>query len=104
MADRVTKKDAERVVQRLAEVLGLPYGHYRKTDDGIETVLYGLVSDYSEYGGCVVEQVVNEGGGVTQPFGSQRRAPREFVDFINGVLAGIFIHSDNRFHGLTEKP
>lgn len=41
------------------------------------------------YGGCVIEEIMNEGGGVTQPFGSQRRKPQEFCDTINFAIKAL---------------
>jgi len=43
--------------------------------------------DYNPvYGGIVIEEIVNEGGGVSHPFGDRRLAPGEFLRTIMFAL------------------
>jgi hypothetical protein len=112
MGDRYTGKDAEAAVKRLAEALGLPYGHYVTTEteppdgqykqerpraDGSERWFTvqpnALAVDYNPtYGGCVIHQLADDGGTwIREPFSRERKSPREFVAYVQALIAGIEI-------------
>ena len=86
MSDRYTTKDAERCAKQLADALNVPFGDcWKKTRDGkLKSKVGCWVMDYnSVYGGAVIEEMVNEFGGVTHPISGTRRSPREFCDTIH---------------------
>ena len=75
MSDRYTRKDAEAAFTRLISAIGgrvatkyNDVGAYRLDWNGV-------------YGGNI-ELISNEQGGVSQPFGVQRRNAREFCDAV----------------------
>lgn len=101
MADRYTRKDAQIAFERLCEELGKPSGHYRKLAAGetsnmangqtFSTIPGGWALDYNPtYGGCVIEELSPTPGEtwISHPFGSTRRSPREFCQFVNDVIRG----------------
>jgi hypothetical protein len=73
---RFTRTDAEGAFQRLAEALHKP------TDcwiEGGKARVGAWRLDYNPtYGGAVIEEMMNEGGGVRRPLGDYRMSPREF--------------------------
>ncbi len=116
MSERYTHKDAEKAVQRLAEAMSLPYGHYIVTDDEPEpfqgeqpkgrfkhlgnggwftTQPNALELDYNPvYGGCVISQIADTGGTwVSLPFSQERKGPREFVGYVNALITGMELAS-----------
>jgi len=82
-ADRYTRKDAERALQRLAAATGnRPATSWN--DVG------GWSLDYNPiYGGCVVVEIASEGGGQSHPLGDQRRTPRAFCDAVHFALRAL---------------
>lgn len=83
MSDKYTRKDAELAFGRLCEVLGKrPATAYN--DVGAWTLDYNPI-----YGGAVVEEVINDGGGITQPLGSTRCTPREFCLRVNFLIRAL---------------
>jgi hypothetical protein len=89
MADRYTAKDAERCAKQLADALKVPFGGcWKRTKGGSSKSIIGCWKmDYSAiWGGAVIEEIVNEGGGITHPFSSTRRSPREFCKTIHFAM------------------
>lgn len=83
MADRYTRRDAQAAFARLLLACG-------KREAASYKDVGGWTLDHnSVYGGYVVEQVVSERGGITQPFGGQRRAAREFCDTVRFATDAI---------------
>lgn len=83
MADRYTKKDVGKCAARLAKDLGHKFGDCwkKKEGGGLESEIGCWTVDYNAiYGGAVIQEIMSKGGGVTQPFGSMRRKPREFCE------------------------
>lgn len=80
--DRYTKKHAEQCANRLAVVLKKKMGKCWKTVDGKNVAEIGCWSyDHNSiYGGGNIEEIINEGGGITHPFGSKRLKPETFCD------------------------
>lgn len=78
--DRYTRKDAEASFTRLITAIG-----------GRVATAYNDVGAYrldwnGTYGGGVIERVSNPQGGVSQPFGMQRRNAREFCDAVRFAM------------------
>lgn len=76
MSERITRKDAQRSFERLINAIG-----------GRVATAYNDVGAYrfdynATYGGVNIELINNAGGGVSQPFGSQRMKPAEFVQAV----------------------
>lgn len=102
MSDRYTRKDAEHAFARLASALGktwsdregkLWHGNYwepapagqlwERVRSENRAAVGAWSLDYNPvYGGFVIEEMHNAGGGVSQPFGSMRRTAREFCDAV----------------------
>jgi len=38
------------------------------------------------YGGCLITEIMSEGGGERHPFGDQRRKPTDFCDTVNFAI------------------
>ena len=90
MADRYSRKDAERAFDRLAYALGKQHTRWEQVD-GRNVVNVGSwhLDCAPIYGGYVVNEICNEGGGITQPFGMLRHPAREFCALVNFALAAI---------------
>jgi hypothetical protein len=142
MSDRYTRKDAYKAFTRLAAALGKTwsddYGNLFKGDyyepDLLEEKLWTRTGNEnrayvgawtldhnSVYGGFVIEEIHNDGGGVSQPFGSMRRNAREFCDAVyfaenalravskdqhmQAALKPVFVHVHTKWFGGThERP
>ena len=76
MSQRYTRKDAEHAFERLLAMTGK-----RKATSWND--VGGWTLDYAPiYGGYNVEEISSPSGGVSQPFGMQRRTAREFCDTV----------------------
>jgi hypothetical protein len=102
MADRYTRKDAEAAFARLASALGKTWSdregklwkgaYYEPTAAGQLWTREGnqnrahvgawTLDHNSIYGGYVIHEMYNEGGGVSEPFGGMRRNARDFCDAV----------------------
>jgi len=102
MSDRYTRKDAEAAFARLAAALGKTWSdrngqlwkgdYWEPVADGTLWTRQGsenharvgawTLDHNAIYGGYVIEEMYNEGGGVSQPFGSMRRSARDFCDAV----------------------
>lgn len=108
MTDRYTRKDADRAVERLANVLGKPVGHYRQLEPGEisnfgspshTTIPGGWALDWNPtYGGGVIEEIADVPGEtwVREPFGPMRRSAREIVDMVRFGLDAIELDRKQR--------
>lgn len=84
--EKYTKKDCSKAVERLAKLLDKPTEPYVKHEDGYKAVIGAWTCDYnSVYGGAIIEEVVNDGGGIDHPMGEGRMKPYEFCRMIRGV-------------------
>lgn len=84
MADRYTRKDAEKCLERFAKIMGKNIGFWKKEGDKVKPQIGNWDLDYNPiYGGAVIVELHNEQGGEDTPFGMQRRNPREFCDAIS---------------------
>lgn len=80
-----SRNKAEDCMKLLARVLKhKKVGNcYTKTKGGYKAKIGCWELDCNPvYGGCVINEMMNEGGGVTQPFGERRRKPQEFCEAI----------------------
>lgn len=91
--DIYTKKDAERCFERLAKVMGKQAGNCweRKNNKNIAKIGCWDLDYNPTYGGCIIEEMVTEGGGVTHPFGEGRLKPFEFCRATNMIEKAIEI-------------
>jgi len=81
--ERYTRNDAIAAFDRLiAAIGGRVANHYN--DVGAYRLDWNGV-----YGGGNIEQVINEQGGVRQPFGQSRHNAREFCDMVRFALDAI---------------
>lgn len=83
MSDRYTRKDAEAAFTRLISAIG-----------GRVATSYKDVGAYrldwnGTYGGGNIELIINDGGGVSQPFGMMRRNAREFCESVNFAMHAV---------------
>jgi hypothetical protein len=93
MSDRYTRKDAEAAFTRLISAIG-----------GRVATTYNDVGAYrldwnGTYGGGNIELITSQSGGVSQPFGMQRRNAREFCDSVRFALDTLAVHKDMAFSG-----
>lgn len=93
MSDRYTKKDAERCAKDLARTLKKPFGNCWAKKKGRNVAKIGCWDvDYNPiYGGAVIEEIHNEAGGISHPFGSRRMKPSEFCQATNMAVRAVEI-------------
>jgi hypothetical protein len=103
MTERYTKRDAYMAFARLASSLGKTWSDdhgklwqgsayepkavgrdvwERVGSDNVAFVGCWMLDHNSVYGGFVIHEMYNEGGGVSEPFGGMRRTAREFCDAV----------------------
>lgn len=89
--ERYTRKHAENAFARLVNILGTPKGPIWSTVNGRNVAKVGALQlDYNPiYGGCIVEQICNEGGAVTHPLGELRLSPFEFCQAVRMVEGAV---------------
>lgn len=112
MSERYTRKDAEAACERLAHAVGRKMLH-ELDDTGISNPAREgtWVLDYNPtYGGCAIREIVASSPpresddrpqsytAESEPFGSQRRSPREFCDAV--YFAESAIRALERTHQL----
>jgi len=91
---RYTEKDARECAKRLADFLGKQFENCwedRKAKIGCWKLDCNPI-----YGGCEIEEIINEAGAVTLPFGENRLPPREFCQTINFAIKAIEIDRRSR--------
>jgi hypothetical protein len=95
MAERYTRRDAEAAFARLLLAC-------RKREATSCKDVGGWTLDHNGiYGGYVVQEIHNENGAITQPFGYQRRTAREFCDAVNFATHAVSIREFwNRKNGV----
>jgi hypothetical protein len=86
--DRYTTKNAESAFERLAAKLGKSTATTggpiwtRQGDRNVARVGAWLLDHNSIYGGFVIAEIVNDGGGESHPLGDRRMPAREFCQTI----------------------
>jgi len=95
--ERVTKADVTYWFDRLCAALGKSKTPWR-TEDGKSVANIGAwYLDHNPiYGGYVVYEMMNEGGGAREPFGPYRKRPAEFVAAVRFALDAIEIDRQGR--------
>lgn len=98
MVERYTMKDAESCAKRLAETLGKKFGScWKKTKDGnVAEVGCWELDHNSIYGGSNINEIYNEGGGVTLPFGEGRMKPEHFCRAVQFAEKAVEIDREKR--------
>lgn len=92
--DRYTQADANKAFRRLATKLGKPTQTGVVTENGYHSIVGAWALDYnSVYGGCIVEEIINEQGGVTHPLTTERVSPRVFCQMVNFALRAMAIEN-----------
>lgn len=93
MTDRKTEKDARAAMARIAEALGHPVGGYVKdvtAPTRYRAVIGAWDLDYNPtYGGCIVTEIVTDGGGITHPLGDSRETPAVFCAMVRFALRAL---------------
>lgn len=91
MSDRYTRRDAERAFERLCETMGREIGPKWSRVNGKNVAKVGTWHlDYNAvYGGCKVAEIANVAGGESEPFGSLRQSPRDFVHSVNMAIRAV---------------
>jgi len=93
MARRITEADARSAARRLADALGHPYGSWEQdngTRSGYRAIIGGWDLDYNPtYGGCVITEIVNDGGGIRHPLTEARQPLATFCSMVNFTLAAL---------------
>ena len=84
--ERYTRKNAERSLERLMTALGK---HPTKFNHSAEDVGTYYLDYNATYGGCRINEVINDGYGVAMPFGSTRCTPYEFCQRVDFALSSI---------------
>jgi len=79
MARRVTIKDAESCFDNLLRIT-----KKRKAQSFNDVGAWELDNN-PIFGGVVVNEIVSETGGISNPLGSGRRSPREFCEFVQSL-------------------
>lgn len=92
MATRVTRQQVEYWFARLAEALGVSTVAWT-FEDGKSVAHVGAWGlDYNPtYGGYVIYEIMNNGGGVREPFGPYRQRPAQFVQTCRFALDALDI-------------
>ena len=87
--ERITIRDLEGMVSRLNRLTGQIDAAYTRGDDGKLRANVGSYTLSGAYGGWELEQIVNEGGGVTCPIGPGHLPKRELYGKLHAFIAGI---------------
>ncbi len=89
MAERFTKKDAERAFERLCQLMGVQANPpMERAPDGRGSVFAtdGWRLDYAPaYGGYAIRSLTKGTTGEGEPFGSSRRSARDLWQLVNDI-------------------
>lgn len=88
MSDRITRKQLDATFARFVAAMGGSLETWTKDADGKNRANVGAyqMDCNGVYGGCVVERLMSEGGGVDRPFGDTRRPMREMYDTLRFAI------------------
>lgn len=125
MSDRYTRKDAQAAFARLASALGKTWsdrsGHlwrgkaYEPEAAGelwtriesaggaqnVAAVGAWMLDHNGIYGGYVIAEMFNEGGGESHPLGDLRRPARDFCDAVRFALDALACQPSDGFGRIT---
>ena len=78
--------------------MGKKIGGYTKLKSGKYKANVGnwTLSHNSTYGGYVIEQIYNAAGGVSQPFGSRRYKPTQFIEMMRFAMDALEVKRRKR--------
>lgn len=85
--ERYSRNDVYVQVKRLGEALG--HDMYASSLPYSEQVGSWQLDYNSAYGGYVIYEVMNAGGGVTEPLGGRRRKAGEMMDALRFALYAL---------------
>lgn len=88
--NRITVSDLRAIIARLNRATGSPAEPYVKGDDGRHRAQVGCWHLSRAYGGFALHRMVNESGGVSDPFHYHMPA-RELHSRIHAMLMGFDI-------------
>jgi len=96
--DRYTRNDAERSLKRLGDFMGKQVGDCweKKGDRNVSKMGCWVLDCNAIYGGCIVEEIMNESGGVNHPLTESRIPPREFCQTMDMIARAIEIDRKNK--------
>ena len=87
--ERVTEKMLQYKIDYLNEITGNPLKPWEKDSDGKMRANIGNYHRSGAYGGVALHQMMNDGGGVNDPFRSGHMPKRELYNRICAMIAGI---------------
>lgn len=98
MATRTTRSEVIAAFDRLCDALHkTPYGWEADGNGKYHAVIGGWVLDENpSYGGYVVTEIMNAGGGVCTPLGETRMPAAQFVRSVRFALDAIEIDRKGR--------
>ena len=85
---RITNKQLEARIAYLNKITGNPATPWTRTEKGCKANI-GNYHLSGAYGGVSVNQMQNEGGGVTCPLGNYHRPKRELFEALGAFIAGF---------------
>ena len=88
----MARKKAESCMKNLARLMKKQAGDcWKRTKKGKNKAKIGCwdLDCNPVYGGCVITEIISEGGGETHPFGDQRRKPQSFCETINYAIRAL---------------
>ena len=86
--NRITVKDLEALIARLNRATGSPAEPYTRDDIGIRCANIGCYHLSRAYGGFALHRMVNEHGGVSEPFYTGHIPARDLYNRIHAYLMG----------------
>ena len=90
MSNRYTIKDAEHCAKQLADVMNVPFitseEYYKIIGERGTKKQIGHWKMGSAYGNVVIQEIINEGGGVRHPVSGTPRKPKEFCEAIHFTM------------------
>lgn len=85
---RITKKDVRQAFEAYCTVTGSKQAASYNDVGGLR------LDNAGQYGGWVIERIINEDGAVSRPFGNTRRKSREMFAFLEGLRDGASVGYD----------
>lgn len=87
--ERTTRAQIQAKCDALNRALGLPEAAYTQGVDGHYKANVGNIHLDHNIGGWAIEQMGNEGGGITQPFGGYRMTAWECWHALSTACAAV---------------